>query len=175
MDMQVRRVAATEADVLRRVRLAALQDAPAAFCSTYEREANFPADEWQARVSGSATGDERTTFFAEDDAAGGEVMGMVAGLHETPSSPTVELLSMWVSPQARGRGVGGLLVQAVVDWAQSVGATGVVLSVMRGNTAAQQLYVQHGFVATGEVVVHATDASLDQMHMALTWASARST
>jgi ribosomal protein S18 acetylase RimI-like enzyme len=52
---------------------------------------------------------------------------------------------MWVSPKARGRGVGDRLIGAVVEWARAV-----TLAVSEGNAAATALYRRHGFVDTGE-------------------------
>jgi ribosomal protein S18 acetylase RimI-like enzyme len=55
---------------------------------------------------------------------------------------------MWVDPAQRGRGLGGRLVDAVVEWAAANGAGTVVLSVKRANAAAIALYERCGFVRT---------------------------
>ncbi len=62
----------------------------------------------------------------------------------------VELLSLWVAPTARGRGVGDALVREVERWARSVGARFVRLGVAADNPAARGLYKRHRFDATGE-------------------------
>ncbi|WP_431677729.1 GNAT family N-acetyltransferase [Kitasatospora sp. KL5] len=62
----------------------------------------------------------------------------------------VELVSMWVDPAARGRGVADALIRAVEQWAIAGGARTLRLSVMRGNAAAAALYERHGFTGTGE-------------------------
>jgi ribosomal protein S18 acetylase RimI-like enzyme len=59
---------------------------------------------------------------------------------------TVELISMWVAPFARGRGVGDALVGAVIRWAEDCGARRVALRVAEGNDHATALYRRHGFV-----------------------------
>jgi ribosomal protein S18 acetylase RimI-like enzyme len=61
----------------------------------------------------------------------------------------VELISMWVSPTARGRGVGDRLIQEVENWSRQGQAKVLRLSVMRGNKAAERLYRRCGFVGTG--------------------------
>jgi ribosomal protein S18 acetylase RimI-like enzyme len=63
----------------------------------------------------------------------------------------VELISMWVSPAGRGRGVGDALIADVERWARSKGATLLRLAVSDGNEAAAALYARNGFVLTGEL------------------------
>ncbi|MFF4845060.1 GNAT family N-acetyltransferase [Streptomyces collinus] len=63
---------------------------------------------------------------------------------------TVELISMWVNPAARGKGVGDCLIHAVERWAVERGATTLRLSVMPDNRKATALYERHGFLDTGE-------------------------
>jgi ribosomal protein S18 acetylase RimI-like enzyme len=57
---------------------------------------------------------------------------------------------MWVHPDWRGRGVGDLLVTAVIDWARAAGYPAVRLWVSADNTPAERLYLRHGFRRTGE-------------------------
>ena len=62
----------------------------------------------------------------------------------------VELLSMWVSPDFRGMGVGDAAVRAVIDWAgMNCPGAAVVLSVKATNERAIDLYSRHGFAMTG--------------------------
>ncbi|MGY4102249.1 GNAT family N-acetyltransferase [Nocardia sp. R16R-3T] len=60
---------------------------------------------------------------------------------------TVELISMWVAPFARGRGVGDTAVRAVMNWA---GQREIVLSVKSDNEHAIGLYRRHGFIDAGQ-------------------------
>lgn len=62
---------------------------------------------------------------------------------------TVELISMWVAPFARGRGVGDALIQAIVPWAEKQHADRLVLSVRNDNARAIALYARHGFIDAG--------------------------
>ena len=62
-----------------------------------------------------------------------------------------ELISLWVAPSARGRGVGDALVAAVVAWARAGGSGGIGLGVVVGNDAAVGPYLRHGFAFSGEV------------------------
>ncbi len=57
---------------------------------------------------------------------------------------TIPELSIWVSVEHRGQGVGGLLLRRATEAARSRGVTAISLSVEGGNPAAK-LYARHGF------------------------------
>jgi ribosomal protein S18 acetylase RimI-like enzyme len=124
----------------RAVRLAALADAPEAFGSTLGREQAFTEDRWRERLA------KRNQFVAED---GGETCGLIGVI---PVGPGIaELVSMWVRPTTRGRGVGDLLVLAALRWASDHAFPKVQLWVAEGNDHAERLYARHGFHRTGPV------------------------
>jgi GNAT superfamily N-acetyltransferase len=125
----------------RDLRLAGLRDAPEAFGSSYADWRDADEQRWRARISAPGN-----LMVASLD---GVPVGMV-GCGE-PRAGVVELISMWVRPDARGRGVGDTLVEAVVDRARTVGAGAVELCVMEGNEPAERLYERHGFARTGGV------------------------
>jgi len=160
--MEVRRITPVDGSRLQQVRLAALLDAPSAFGSTYESEAHRSATEWVDRAVAGSHGSDKATFFAQLD---DEVVGLAGGYRPTPSSLNVELVSMWVSPDARGRGVGALLVDAVIAWATETGAATVSLWVTSGNAPAERLYAATGFVATGEAQPLPSDPSHAEARM----------
>jgi ribosomal-protein-alanine N-acetyltransferase len=60
-----------------------------------------------------------------------------------------ELGNVAVSEAARGAGIGGALVDAVVERIQERGATECYLEVRESNRSAQSLYRQRGFVQVG--------------------------
>ncbi len=64
-----------------------------------------------------------------------------------PSTPEV---AIGVVPEARGRGVGGALLPALMDLARSRGFGALSLSVRQENTAAVRLYERNGFVKVSE-------------------------
>lgn len=60
-----------------------------------------------------------------------------------------ELLLLATRPAARGRGIGGALLRAVVEEASARGATRIHLEVRAGNDAVE-LYRREGFAKVGE-------------------------
>jgi GNAT superfamily N-acetyltransferase len=146
---------------LRDIRLEALRTAPDAFGSTYEGEASRGEEHWHNRIARGGTflaylpGDGRT-----------DPAGLVGGYPEDPQ--TVELVSMYVRPDARGRGVGEALVATVIDWARTRNATTVRLWVTETNTHARALYQRCGFALTGERQPVPSTPSLDEVAMSRT-------
>jgi GNAT superfamily N-acetyltransferase len=143
---------------VRDLRLAALKESPGAFGSTYERECNRTEAEWRERL-GSVTS---ATFIGALD---GVPAGLAGGYSHEPGS--VELVSMWAEPAARGTGLAGALIDAVVGWAGDQGATSVHLWVVRGNDVAERAYARHGFVLTDEVQPLPHSPCVDEIGMRL--------
>jgi ribosomal-protein-alanine N-acetyltransferase len=56
-----------------------------------------------------------------------------------------DVMTVAVSPDAQGRGLGSRLLDALLDTARRRGATQVLLEVRADNDAARQLYVNRGF------------------------------
>lgn len=143
MTITLRRVTADDWETWRPVRLAALADAPEAFGSTLADWADAPEHRWRTRLS--IPGALDLLAHAEDDS----VVGMASGVPgEDPGS--AELISMWVDPAARGRGVAAALIRAVATWAASAGADTLELSVMPDNATARRTYERCGFTAADE-------------------------
>ncbi|MET9313784.1 GNAT family N-acetyltransferase [Kribbella sp. NPDC003505] len=125
----------------RELRLAALAEAPFAFGSQYADWVDATEDRWRERLS-SPGGYQ---VLASID---GTPAGMAGGF---PSADdTAELVSMWVAPAGRGKGVGNALMTAIEDWARGIGAATLKLSVVPGNDPARNLYLRHGYVDTDE-------------------------
>jgi ribosomal protein S18 acetylase RimI-like enzyme len=147
---------------MREVRLAALLDAPSAFASTYRREVAFGAADWLLRLTRGAT------FLARDSALGGRPVGIAGGTAVGAERPgAVELVSMWVDPRVRRRGVGVSLVDAVVAWSRETEADRVHLWVTESNAAGRALYARYGFTPTGERKPLPSDPALHEIGMAL--------
>ena len=154
----VRETVADDWQALRDIRLEALRDAPTAFGSTYEQETERGEAHWRDRI---ARGGTFLAFVPEVSAT--EPSGLIGGYQEDPV--TAELVSMYVRPRARGRGVGEALVAAVIDWAGQRNAAAVRLWVTETNTPALALYERCGFALTGERQPVPFHPSIDEVAM----------
>jgi GNAT superfamily N-acetyltransferase len=157
----VRETVTGDWQALRDIRLEALRDAPAAFGSTYEREAVGGEAHWRDRISRGGT------FLAYlPDLGASDPAGLIGSYREDPV--TVELVSMYVRPRARGRGVGDALVAAVIGWASDQNAAEVHLWVTETNVPARALYERCGFALTDEQQPLPSDPSLGEVAMSRT-------
>jgi GNAT superfamily N-acetyltransferase len=152
----VREVKPDDWETLRDVRLAALQEAPSAFGSTYAREAAFTEEQWRGRIN-----ERSVTFFGYlPDAA--EPAGL-AGVY-VPDG-VADVVSMWVRPSARGRAVGEALIEATADWAGARDHAELLLWVTESNAPARRLYERCGFALTGERQPLPSDPTLPEVRM----------
>ena len=136
------RLSAKEGPRLRTIRLRALLDAPDAFGSTFEEAVARPEESWSQQVL------KLPTFVAVID---GLDVGMVRCERHETNVETAWLISMWVAPDVRRLGVGGALVDAVIEWARSNGINRLLLDVADRNPPAVALYARKGFQPNGEV------------------------
>jgi ribosomal protein S18 acetylase RimI-like enzyme len=104
----------------------------------------FPAEVWRQRAQG---GPASATFIARE---GGVDIGLAAVFAEPNAPGRMHLVSMWVDPRYRQRGVARALVDQAVGWAAERQASEVILWVADHNTAARRLYERLGFQPTGE-------------------------
>jgi GNAT superfamily N-acetyltransferase len=146
---------------LRDIRLEALRDVPTAFGSTYEHEVVRGETHWRDRIFRGGT------FLAYlPELSASEPVGLIGGYQEDPA--TVELVSMYVRPRARGCGVGEALVATVIDWATAKQATTVHLWVTETNAPARALYERCGFTLTDEQQPLPSDPSIGEVAMSRT-------
>ncbi|MGJ8655936.1 MAG: GNAT family N-acetyltransferase [Akkermansiaceae bacterium] len=144
----VRRAASGDAELFRGIRLRALKDSPEAFGSTYEDAVERDFESWREQIESTVSGVGRNTQFAFD---GDECIG-IAALYREEGAEAGDVIMMWVSPEARGTGTAGLLVENLLSWASEVGMRDVLLNVALANKRAIRFYENCGFEDTGEVV-----------------------
>jgi ribosomal protein S18 acetylase RimI-like enzyme len=142
--IELRALTSEEWRTWRELRLTALRESPDAFDS---RLADWRGDRdreerWRARLEIPGSYNVVAMLDARP-------VGMASGV-PTSEDGVAELISMWVSPAARGRGVGDELIGAVERWARQSRARVLRLCVMPGNEPAIRLYRRNGFANTGE-------------------------
>ena len=142
----IRPVRADEWRRWRATRLRMLRDDADFFSTRYDDMVREPDQVWRDWVADAAAGDQKTLLVAEED---GHWLGVV-GAFARVNPLEVQLISMWVDPTARGRGVARDLIRAVAGWTAGRGSTRVVLFVQEANEPAQQLYERAGFRPTGD-------------------------
>lgn len=135
----------------RAIRLASLKEAPQAFGTSHAEASTWAEPLWRKQLRAFAT------FVAVVD---GCDIAVVRGASETEYVDAAYLISMWVHPEHRRRGVASALIDAVAAWAAKRGCARVLLDVREHNEAAIATYREHGFRNTG--VQH-----LDEGHVEL--------
>ena len=125
--------------VYRDIRLRMLRETPDAYASSYAVEAAFPESRWRQRL------ENPMLFLASDQRA--EVVGTATGVPRPDG--TVEVVAMYVAPEARGQGCASQLLDAVAAGARKGGARRLTLLVTAGNHAATRCYTRYGFLPTG--------------------------
>ncbi len=137
-DVTVRATTEEDWEILKTVRLAALQDSPAAFGLSHAAAAAYSEQQWRERASHETQ--PAFLLAIHQQQAVGLIGDAVSPAHE------YHLLAMWVHPKSRGKGIGGRLVDAIKIRALERGYRRVVLSVSPNNTPATALYSRRGFV-----------------------------
>ena len=153
------RLVADEWQSYRAIRLAMLQESPAAFCSTHDDAVTYDEQLWKQRLT-----DNVVLVAQVGRKAAGSVMFSERGVTDPGDC---SLNGMWVDPAFRRTGVAQALVHAVVAQAQTAGKRRVILHVVADNTAARALYEREGFVATGHVGPYPSDDQPVEIEMAV--------
>jgi GNAT superfamily N-acetyltransferase len=110
-----------------------------------------PGDTYRAALADAATRAREAELLVAVD-GDGRVLGTVTVcLPGTPWAEVcqpgeVEFRILAVDPPARGRGVGAVLVDAVIQGARNLGVARVVLSSTVGMLSAQRIYQSMGFI-----------------------------
>jgi ribosomal protein S18 acetylase RimI-like enzyme len=156
-EIKIRRAAVEDWQAVRDIRLAALQEAPFAFGSTYARERDFDEATWKGRLSNA----DSPTFIAYDEDGPVGIDGLYS------EGDDYHLVAMWVAPAARQQGVAAALTTAAIEWARHRGAPRVTLGVAENNEAARRVYERLGFRLTGNSEPLHSDPSRQTIEMAL--------
>ena len=159
--MNLQRIDPQSAKLYKEIRLAALKSDPLSFGSTYEREALFPEEGWMRRAI-SLDGVDRVGFLAFEN---GHPCGLVACFRDGSDPAVGEVVSMWVDPLKRRKGVGTHLLGAVRAWAEQRGMKTLRLLVTNSNSAGLSLYERNGFLKTGKTEPYPHLPELSEVEM----------
>lgn len=144
----VRRLDATDAEAFQALRLRGLRDEPSAFGSSVEEE----QDRTPAQVAAVLSGSSERVFFG---AWRGQALVGVVGVGREAARKErhiAHVRSLYVAPEARGHGVGRVLLGAALAQAFAwPGVEQILLSATAGNAPAIGLYRRAGFVQVGFV------------------------
>lgn len=158
--MDIHRVMAGDGTRIRELRLRALREDPYAFSASFEHVKDYPPETWEELATHSELGQRSVVFVAVDDDGW---VGMAGGYVSDDNPSMAGLWGMWVAPVARRRGLGRRLVEAIVDWARTQGASRLDLSVSERAKAAAALYRRLGFAPTGEQQPLASDPRVTEI------------
>jgi GNAT superfamily N-acetyltransferase len=153
----IRRLDGDDWRTWRRLRLAALADAPGVFHGNLEEERAYDEARWRAWAE---DGVKVAAFDADVP------VGVAAGRVPADRAGAVELFGMWVRPRLRGGRIAERLALEVVAWARETGRSRVELWVITGNDSAERVYRRLGFRDTGECQLHPHDPGLRKHVMA---------
>ena len=141
--IEVREVGEHEWEKLRKIRLAALENDPAAFGTSYEKEHKKTEEDWRSQIRKAAEHPESSKLFVAEK--GPEFVGMLGAFSREPG--VWVLYAMYVSAETRGQGVGQKLMSAMLERiAEEPQARRVDLYVNVEQSSAVALYERSGFV-----------------------------
>ncbi len=157
----IRRLAESDLCAYRTLRLSALSTDPLAFGSTRALESSYDDARWTERVSRAAGSASESVWVAEGK--GGRLVGMIGAFTKEEA---FHVFGMWVDPGHRRSGIGGRLLDGLLQWTVTANPqAAVLLSVNPSQVAAVRLYLTYGFRPTGvvEPLGHTPGAIVHQM------------
>src|SRR5689334_23306818 len=113
--VQIRILGTDDAGAFQTLRLRGLRESPAAFGSTLEEEVGRSIAQVAERLTELRSVPRRATFGAFDE--NGSLLGVVACVQQSgiKSRHKASIFAMYVSPDARGGGVGRALLARAIE------------------------------------------------------------
>lgn len=131
----------------RELRLRALKEDAQAFGSSYADSLGQPEAFWKGRLAEAADGKRSWLLFATQET---ELVGMIGAFLEQEPTDTATIVSVYVPREARGRGIGSQLMEAMLRVLSALPTlTTAQLSVNVTQLAAIDLYRRFGFRGVG--------------------------
>lgn len=132
----------------RALRLEALSESPQAYSSTYADMITRPESFWRGRLEEAQAGEHTWLLFSEED---GRLTGIMGAFREPDEPAVAHVVSVYVTPEKRGTGAAGALLEALLETVRSTGTFRVArLGVNPEQARALALYRRAGFRKVGE-------------------------
>jgi RimJ/RimL family protein N-acetyltransferase len=128
------------------IRLQALATDPQAFLASYDENRSWPDAVWREQLEAAAGGSGSWLLFARQ----GQALAGMVGAHLIDEPGVADIGSVFVTPEARGHGLGGALMEAMLQelrWDRALGTARLHVNVAQA--AALHLYTRLGFVIAG--------------------------
>jgi GNAT superfamily N-acetyltransferase len=145
MRIHIRQLGPDDAAAFKSVRLRGLRESPEAFGSTYDEEVGSSLEMVAARLEPAPVPPRRVVLgaFADDALVG------IAGCYQEPKVKVQHKAVIWgmyVSPEARGQGLGRRLLESAIAEARTwPNVERVVITVVERVRGARELYLSAGF------------------------------
>lgn len=165
-DVTIRPICESDLHTYRTLRLEALQLHPEAYNSDYADQAADPDSVWLGRIDASIEGKDSRIFLAED---AGQAVGLMAVFRAkgVKVCHSATLVSVYIRPNYRRRGLAGRMIREVLAWCASAGVQILRLAVVTTNVPAIRCYQRCGFAVYGiePQVVRIGDRYYDELLM----------
>ena len=144
-DILIRRLTSSDAEPYRALRLRAFHDHPEAFTSSFEEESLKPLASAAQRLGNDSS---CCVWGALVD---NRLVGVVGRERDARLKVRHKglIIGMFVAPEFARRGIARMLLHTLLEHARNVGLELLLLTVTRGNVAAESLYLNLGFQCWG--------------------------
>ncbi|UVJ40346.1 GNAT family N-acetyltransferase [Arthrobacter sp. CJ23] len=166
---RIRRLARSDWQLLRDVRLEMIADTPMAYVESLAAAKRQTDTQWQERAAAMSE-DSSVTLVADGGQDGSRISALMRVVIKHPQEPgrprQVMLSSVYVAPEHRGLGLADqLLLESCAVAETDLGAGIIELGVHEDNTRALKFYERHGFRTTGARRPYPQDKSKSELVM----------